>query len=262
MQLDLTQIKDLIFSPRNSSKGAVVKEAFSLFRALDFASSHDDLRKKVLDGDVFQKGSFETRKSIWKALRHRYLAVAPDWVAKSLVRSTEYGLQSSEFLSLSYLYYSLRDRLTLEFILGPVWEKWQNGVTTLDRSDFQVYLENLATDNFEIKKWHDSTKKKLASQALSALRDLGLLKGIQVKHIQRPTIASETVFHLLCILIAEGKEGRAIIESPEWRLFLWNEADISNALLTLAQKRWINFEKSGSTVILNLVRVPGETYEQ
>ena len=262
MQIGINPIKSYIYSPRNSSKGSVISEAFSLFRTMDSTSNLNDLRRKVLDGEVFQKGSFETRSSIWKALRHRYLVVAPEWIAASLIRATEFGPQSAEFLSLAYIYYAFRDRLTLEFILGPVWEKWQDGVTTLDRSDFQVFMEQLAVENCEIRKWHDSTKKKLASQALSALRDFGLLKGTQSKHIQRPTVASETVFHLLCVIIADGKEGRAIIEAPEWRLFLWNEADISNALLTLAQKKWINFEKSGSTVILNLVRLPGETYEQ
>jgi len=262
MKFDITPVKTLIYSSLNSSKGAVVNETFSLFKALDTPFNLNDLRRKVLDGDVFQKGSIETRKSIWKALRHRYLIVAPEWIAASLVRSTGFGIHSSEFLSLAYLYYAFSDRLTLEFILGPVWEKWQAGVTTLDRCDFLVFLETLVAKHPEIQRWNDSTKKKLASQALSALRDFGLLKGTQLKCIQRPAVASETVFHLLCLLVAEGKEGRAIFESPEWRLFLWNEADISNALLNLAQRKWISFEKGGSTVILNLIRRPGETHEQ
>jgi hypothetical protein len=60
----------------------------------------------------------------------------------------------------------------------------------------------------------------------------------------------------LCILLSEGKRGRSLLEAPDWRLFLWSESQVVNALAILAQKGWIKFEKTGRTVILELIRFP------
>lgn len=253
----LAPIRDISpYSARNSSKGALVKETFAVFDAVRKGLPVDSLRQAVLHGEIFLKTSYETRKSIWKLLRYRYLSVCPEWISSSLASATENGIHTADFLSLTYLYYALRDRLTCDFIVGPVWQKWQAGITSIDRNDFLFFLNQISTEQPQIKKWRESTRKKLASNALSAMRDFGLLKGTRIKHIQRPAVSMETVYSLVCILFAEGREGKAIIEAPEWHLFLWKEADISNALVRLAQKKWIRFEKGGHTVILQLIRLP------
>lgn len=258
----LAQIRDISpCSARNSSKGALVNETFAVFSAVRKGLPLDSLRQAILHGEIFLKTSYETRKSIWKLLRYRYLSICPEWISSSLASATENGIHTADFLSLAYLYYALRDRLTYEFIVGPVWEKWQSGITSIDRNDFLLFLNQISEEQPQIKKWRESTRKKLASNALSAMRDFGLLKGTRIKHIQRPTISLETVYSLVCILFAEDREGKAIIEAPEWHLFLWKEADISNALVHLAQKKWIRFEKGGHTVILQLIRLP-ETYHE
>lgn len=256
------QIRDVLpYSARNSSKGALVKETFAVFSAVRKGIPLDSLRHAILHGEIFLKTSYETRKSIWKLLRYRYLSVCPEWISSSLASATESGIHTADFLSLAYLYYALRDRLTYEFIVGPVWKKWQAGITSIDRNDFLFFLNQISDEQPQIKKWRESTRKKLASNALSAMRDFGLLKGTRIKHIQRPAISLESAYRLVCILFAEGREGKAIIEAPEWRLFLWKEADILNTLVHLAQKKWIRFEKGGHTVILQLIRLP-ETYNE
>lgn len=243
-------------SSRNTSKGALVQETFTAFKAADGQINAPDLKHLILVENVVHKTSYETRREIWNAIKRRYLSVCPQWIGCALAAATEKGIQSADFLSLAYLYYALRDRATFEFVIGPVWDKWLQGVTSIDTSDFLVFLERQAEESPQIKKWREVTRRRLASMTLAALRDFGLLRGRQVKHIQRPSVAPETIYHLLCILYAEGKEGRAIIEAPDWRLFLWSEAEVSNALGGLAQKGWIDFERAGQTVILRLVRVP------
>ena len=67
--------------------------------------------------------------------------------------------------------------------------------------------------------------------------------GKSIKHIRRPAVSEEATYHLLCILFAEDKSGKAIIDSTDWRLFLWDGNDVSHALNRLSQKKWIRFEK-------------------
>ena len=62
---------------------------------------------------------------------------------------------------------------------------------------------------------------------------------------------------LSCVLLAEGHHGRAVIEAPDRRLFLWSEEDTARALADLAQRRWVRFGyRGGRTVILETIRVP------
>jgi uncharacterized protein YjiS (DUF1127 family) len=243
-------------SSRNTSKGALIQETFDVFKTVDDQINTLTVKHNILVENVIHKTSYQTRRKIWNAIAHRYLSVCPQWVGGALAGATRKGVQSTDFLSLVYLYYTLRDRVTFEFILGPVWNRWQRDVTSIDRGDFLAFLDQLAEQAPHIKKWRETTRLRLAAMTLSALRDLGLLRGKQIKHIQRPPVAPETVYHLLCVLHAEGKEGRAVVEAPDWRLFLWSEAEVSNALSGLAQKRWIEFERAGQTVILRLIRRP------
>ncbi|MBI3303243.1 MAG: DUF1819 family protein, partial [Deltaproteobacteria bacterium] len=202
----------------------MVKETYAVFSAVHAGMPLSDVRQAILNGEVFQKTSYETRRKIWNALHHRYLSVCSEWIGQALAAATREGRQSPEYLSFVYLYFALRDRLTFDFVTGPVWEKWIQKVTVLEQRDFLAFLEQQAERFPQIKKWRESTRHRLASANLTALRDFGVLKGVKKKRIQRPLIAAETVFHLLSILSAEGLEGRALIEAPDWRLFLWSEA--------------------------------------
>jgi hypothetical protein len=251
----LSQIRDSSpASSRNTSKGALVKETYAVFSAVHAGMPLSSVRQAILNAEVFQKTSYETRRKIWNALHHRYLLVCSKWIGQTLAAATREGRQSSEYLSLVYFYFALRDRLTFDFVTGPVWEKWTQKVTVLEQRDFLAFLEQQAETFPHIKKWRESTRHRLASANLTALRDFGVLKGVKKKRIQRPLIAAETVFHLLSLLNAEGLEGRALIEAPDWRLFLWSEADIASALSELALKGWIRFEKAGRTVLLEILR--------
>ena len=175
----------------------------------------------------------------------------------SLADAAQAGIQSPDFHSLAYLYYVLRDRLTYDFVIGPLWDKWRSETTHIAPGDFYFFLASVSETAPEVKKWSEETRVKLASITLTALRDFGILKGRQTKYIQRSPVTDETVFHLLCILWAEGIRGQEIIKALDWRIFLWNEIDVANALNKLAQKGWIRFEKGGQTVIIEMIRQPG-----
>ena len=245
------------YSSRNTSKGALIKEAATLFSA---ARQHgvgaDNLREMALRGQMFPSTSYENRQRIWDNLHYRYFAPGLTLITQGLAAAAQSGANSPEFVSLAHLYFALRDRLTFDFVTILVWERWLARSLTISSADVVGFLEQAASQHPAVSKWSESTRTKLASSILAALRDFGLLRGIYAKQIQRPVVAPETVFHLLCILLAEGCHGRAVIEAPDWRLFLWSEDDAAKALAELAQRRWIRFERGGRTVILELIRTP------
>jgi len=252
----LTGLRDIgDFSSRNTSKGALLKEAFDVFKVMrESALAHAELRDAALRGQMFPRASYENRQRIWDSLHYRYFAPGVASIPGSLGIATTLGAASPEFVSLAYLYFALRDRLTFELVTGMFWERWRTRSLAVSVTDVLEFLERESTQHPAVSKWKPSTRTKLAQSILAALRDFGVLRGVYAKQVQRPVIAAETVFHLLCILLAEGHHGRAVVEAPDWRLFLWSEDDTAKALADLAQRRWIRFERGGRTVILELIR--------
>jgi Putative inner membrane protein (DUF1819) len=249
------------YSSRNASKGAMLPEFYCLITGLRKNYSKVFAKELIFVSNILNKNTYENRRAIWNRLNHRYFKINSDWILSRFEKTAAFGIDSNDFISLSYLYYALRDRITHDFVNLTVWVKWNSGLTNIDPGDFIGFLNSIQEKAPELKSLRETTRNKMASITLSALRDFGLLGGTAIKHIKRPTISSETVYHLLAILWAEGKRGRALLEAEDWKLFLWNDTDTTNALVRLSQLGWIKFERGGQTVILEMIRMPEMAWE-
>jgi hypothetical protein len=246
------------YSARNSSKGALLSEAHAVFGALAAGKPLEEVRRACLNGKLFRQRARETRRRIWQALHWRFFAWAPPrWIIEDLADAARGEITSPTFIGLVYLHYARRDRLTFDFVTERIWQFWGDSSRKVRRSDVVDFLEFADEQKPQ---WRDSTRVKLAGNVLSALRDFGLLYGVQRKVLQRPVIDQKVVLHLCRVLEAEGLRGRALLEARDWRLFLWEVQDTSHALLRLAQHGELRFERSGRTVVLDVPRHPlGDT---
>ncbi len=242
-------------STRGTSKGALIREAQLVFRALGRGLSIPEVRQACLRGDLLRKSALETRNKVWAALHWRYFAWDPSaWVLRDLANVAADEGPSATFVSLLYLHHARRDRLTFDLVTNKLWALWKGQRTEVHRNDVLDFLAAYEGEHPHIRKWRESTRRKLAGNVLSALRDFGLLRGVQRKTLQRPTVSPEVALHLVRLLSHEGLRGRRVIEAIDWRLFLWESQDIAQALTALAQRGSLRFERSGSTVVLD---VPG-----
>lgn len=240
------------YSTRNTAKGALVTEAAQVFAALGEGMTVEQVRDAVLTGSLLTRRSVNSRKGIWDRLHYRYLTHRIDWILSALVEALRAGPHSPEFLSLLYLHYALRDRLTHDFVVEVLWQKDYVRRPLIPRNDVLNLLDAKALEHPEIERWTESSRVKLAGNMLSALRDFGVLEGKQKKLLVRPLLPLSTAKHLLRILIAEGKRGREVMENLSWRLFLLTEQEVVGTLGNLAQAGEIRFEKAGSTVVLQV----------
>jgi hypothetical protein len=238
------------YSARNSSKGALVAEAGQVFAALQSGLALPEVRERALTGGVLSQRSRNTRRRIWALLHYRYLATRNDWLTAALQEACGIGPQSPEFISMLYLHYALRDRLTYDFVTGVLWQKWCEDLPFISRNDVLDVLDRASEEQPHILRWTENSRVKLAGSILTALRDFGLLKGTQKKVLIRPILPLLTAEHLLRILTLEGCRGRRVIEDGTWRLFLLSEQDVAATLTKLAQEGCIRFEKVGTTVVL------------
>lgn len=242
-------------STRNTSKGALVREAQVVFRALGDGPSLSEIRQACLQGDILRKLARETRNRVWDAFHWRYFAWDPPaWVLRDLTDAASGEGPPANLVTLLYLHFARRDRLTFDFVTDKLWALWKGQRTEVHRNDVLDFLAAYEGEHLHVKKWRESTRKKLAGNVLSALRDFGVLRGVQRKTIERPTVPPEVALHLVRLLSREGLRGRRVLEAMDWRLFLWESHDIAQALSALAQRGALRFERSASTVVLD---VPG-----
>jgi hypothetical protein len=244
-------IRDLgPYSVRSASKGTLLEEAAQLVGALSSGLSLDEVRRQAFEGVLLHQRTRLTRQSIWRHLHYRLFAHATGWNLKGLEKACRSGSHSMEFVSLVYLHYALRDRLTFDFVTEVVWQHWMSGVQAISRDDLLSYLDQAAETQDQISKWSESSRRKLAASILTALRDFGVLKGTQKKTISSPPLPAPTAEHILRVLTVEGLRGSEVLSSRTWRLFLLTPDDVAHVLSQLAQARRIHFERAGSTVVL------------
>jgi hypothetical protein len=238
---------------RNTSKGALVAEAHAVFRSLASGMTLEDVRGACLTGRLLRQSARETRHRIWEALHWRYFSWSPPrWVLADLAEAAKGDATDRGFVGLAYLHYARRDRLTFDFVTDSLWTHWKSKVLEVRRDDVLDFLTEYEQRDAAVKKWRESTRKKLGGNVLSALRDFGVLTGVQRKSLQRPVVTPEVALHLCRVLAGEGLRGRALLEAREWRLFLWEPHDTSLMFAQLAQRGEIRFERSGRTVVLDV----------
>ena len=238
------------YSTRNTAKGALLTESGQVVAALARGMTVDQIRDSVLGGSLLAQRSVNSRKGVWDRIHYRYLTHRVDWVFSALVEALEHGAHGLEFVSLLYLHYALRDRLTYEFVTEVLWHKGYRSRPPVSRNEVLDLLDAKAPEHPEIERWTETSRVKLAGNMLSALRDFRLLEGIQKKFLVRPGLPLTTASHLLRILIAEGDRGCEVLQNTTWRLFMLTEQEVATTLAALALEGEIQFEKVGTTVVL------------
>lgn len=244
-------------STRNTSKGALIKEAHAVFRALASGMPLNEVRSACLTSRLLRQPARETRHRIWEALHWRYFAWDPPrWVLADLADAAQNDATDRRFIGLAYIHYARRDRLTFDFVTDRLWTRWKSSALEVRRDDVLDFLADYESRDAAVRNWRESTRKKLAGNVLSALRDFGVLTGVQRKSLQRPLVAPEVALHLCRLLDGQGLRGRALLEAHDWCLFLWELHDTSLALAQLAQRGEIRFERSGQTVVMDVPAHP------
>ena len=238
------------YSTRNTAKGALIAEVGHVFAAIRGGTTIEQVREDVLGGVLVPQRSRNSRKGIWDRIHYRYLTHHIGWIISSFTEALDVGPHSQEFISMAYLHYALRDRLTFDFATEALWHKGYQTRPFVSRNDVLDLLDQKAPEHPEIQKWAETTRVKLAGNILTALRDFGVLEGTQKKYLVRPALPSSIAEHVLRILTVEGCRGREVIESPTWRLFMLTEQDVAATLAKLSRDGKIHFEKVGMTVVL------------
>ncbi len=229
--------------------GALLIESEKVFGLLSEGAALDTVREQAVDGTLFSQKALLSRKRFWSMLGVRYFQL-PEWALNDIIEARRNGPHSSEFISLLYVHYALSDHLTFDFITQTLWKKWLSHEHDVSPDDMLKMHDDSAESEPQIEKWTASTRERLSTIVLSALKDFGVLSGRQKKKLVKPVLPLFAAEHILHILIEEGVRGNNILKDPTWRLFFCSEDDVAHIFQQLGLNRKIGFERVGDTVVL------------
>ena len=123
------------YSSRNTSKGALVNEIAKVLNELLRTDVIADVRRQALTGSLLPQRSRNTRQHIWTAINRRYLNLMPNWAVNDLAGSARGFPNNRSLISLIYLHFCLRDRLTYDFVTRVVWRHWLQNRLNISREE-------------------------------------------------------------------------------------------------------------------------------
>jgi hypothetical protein len=211
------------YLPTLASKTSLIEETRQFLLAYARLGDLEATRQALVNGGLPQR-SRATRKTIVEIVQIRLTRWHPPaWVLDDLIAFAQDGHQA-ELQAALLLHTARQDNLLYDFIQQVVVSRWFAGERELIRADVQRFLDSTQTAHPEVAAWSHSTREKLSRNALTTLRDLGLLKGTASKHIIEPIVPPSIVKHLIRLLQAEGIPPEHIAQHPDWQLWLWDAA--------------------------------------
>lgn len=220
------------YLPTLASKTSLTEESKLFLLTYEQLKDTTAASQQLINSLLLQR-SRETRITIVNILRMRLVRWnPPSWVLDDLVAFAHETFTDSLRMAL-LLHTARHDTLLYDFIQQQIVPRWNTGSPWVMRSDVQSFLDAAQETHPEIARWSHSTREKISRNALTVLRDGGLLKGEASKRIVLPYVPQPVVDHLMRLLQAEGVAAEQLAHHSDWHLFLWNAPQVQKAVETL-----------------------------
>ncbi|SBW20203.1 hypothetical protein FDG2_1621 [Candidatus Protofrankia californiensis] len=230
-------------------KGAMINEAYSVFKCWDFAlSKRENLDRLRADNSIGAR-SLTWLHEVAKVLNRRF---EPDTRDRPLVTLAQDGCPLDAWKPL-LLWHMTRD----EFLVRDFLQNWlfpaSESRARVRADDVVAYLAGIGERGAVTKHtWSETTTKRVAVGLLKIAADFGLLRGRAAKEFTTYHLPEPSFLYLLHAFRDEASSPGRIIGSADWRLFLMSPADVEAELLRLHQYRRLSYHVAGSIVELSL----------
>jgi hypothetical protein len=230
-------------------KGSMIEETHAIFRDWDFNHTREENLRRVRDENTIGATSANWLRDVYKVLHRRFDPNGRDrplvWLAKSAV--------SMDVWKPVLLWHMTRDEfLVRDFFTTWLFDEHRDGAYRIRTTDLHRYLRKLHARGLVEQEWTESTLNRVASALLRMAVDFGLMSGSAVREFASYHLPEPSFMYLLHALYDAHGNGRDVVHSPDWRLFLMDAAAVERELYRLHQFRRLRFEVAGSLMELSL----------
>ncbi len=130
---------------------------------------------------------------------------------------------------------------------------YQNARTAIDHLDLSEWLGQQETEHPEIADWSPATRRRLIGSYLSTIRDFGLVTGTKRKEFHKFYVPREAFVYALYHQKDRGIEGKPLVQSTDWQLFLLSQDEVIFHLEDAANGGFVHFRRAGDVYDLRFV---------
>jgi hypothetical protein len=144
--------------------------------------------------------------------------------------------------------------LVRDFLISCLYTQYESGTYRLSTDDVAAYLGSLAetSDIVWSGNWTRATSERVASGLLRIAADFGLLTGGAFKEFASYHLPDESFVYLLLAMQEAEHNARRVIDSPDWRMYLLDTADVEREVFRLHQFHRVSYEAAGTLATLEL----------
>lgn len=245
----MSQPRASVVSSFTIIKGSMIDETYEVFRDWDFDRSREENLRRVCDENTIGATSANWLRDVYKVLRRRF---DPNGKDRALVTLAKACVSMDVWKPL-LLWHMTRDEfLVRDFLSNWLFDEYDDGSFRIRTADLYPYLRELYTDGLIEEEWKESTLKRVASGLLRMAVDFGLMTGTNVREFATYHLPESSFLYLLHAMYEVYGNGRDVIHSPDWRLYLMSTSEVEREIYRLHQFRQLRFEVAGSLMELSL----------
>lgn len=244
---------DRQYNSTSASKGALLSDVKAVLREIDAGQSPQQMRKAVIEADLLDRGTRHNRVTVWQEILRRYISGQSESHVATLARMVARCHNPAAVELVLFYEYCQVDALLYDLSVQCTYELYQSARTAIDKTDVDAWLHQQEGTHPEIGTWSVTTRSRVIRSYLATIRDFGLVTGVKQKEFHKLYVPREAFVYALYHQRARGMQGKALIDSADWRLFLLSEREVVFMLEDAADGGFIHFRHAGDIYDLRLV---------
>lgn len=236
-----------------AGKGARLPDVKAVLQALDTGQTIGQARQAVVEENILDSGTRQSRKTVWREIYRRYLSGRSDehiaMLARMVTRSANSLMQN---LVLLYEYCQV-DALLYDLTVYCTYALYHDVRTTIGKIEVNEWLTRQEAEHPELAQWSPQVRGRLVRGYLATIRDFGLVTGTKQKKFYKLYVPREVFVYALYHQKDRGIKGKALVEALDWRLFLLSQQDVLFMLEDTAKGGFIHFRYTGDIYDLRFI---------
>jgi hypothetical protein len=237
-----------LLTSRLIKASALIGDTKALLAHWDLSQDVSTNLEQARSENIFGKATRARVEDVLRIFRQRYFD-DPD-IGCSLVTLIQGGAPASWIDPLLY-YYTIQNDITLRaIVLEIVYRRQMGGYSDISIDMVMRYLRDWVAGGRTTSDWGEETIYRVAKNALTALRDFGVLSGKATKSITPIYLPVEAFAFLAFELHRHTNSGDQILQSDDWKLFFLPVEGVERFFLEAHQERLLAFYAAGSVIRL------------
>ena len=239
---------ETLFTSRLIKASALVADTKTLLAHWDLSQDAQANLERARSENIFGKATRARVEDVLRIFRQRYFDDLE--TGQALVTLVQGGVPAQWINPLLY-YYTVRNDITLRaIILEIVYLRRMSGYSDISTEIVMRNLRDWVAEGRTTSDWGEETINRVAKNALTALRDFGILSGKSIKSITPIYLPIESFAFLSFEMQRHTLSGEQILHSDDWKLFFLPVEGVERFFLEAHQERLLAYYAAGSIIRL------------